>query len=454
MTALFFDRALLGETWRDDVRVTVAGGVIADVVPGARAEPGDRRGGYALPGMPNVHSHAFQRGMCGLSERRGSARDSFWSWREVMYRFLGRMTPDDVEAISAQAYAEMLEGGFTRVGEFHYLHHDIDGRPYADPAELAGRIAAAAARTGIRLTLLPCFYAHGDFGAAPPLPGQRRFLHDLDGFARLAARCEEVVKPLDGAALGIAPHSLRAVSPDELGHLVALAAGRVIHIHAAEQTREVDACLAWSGRRPVEWLLDHAPVDARWRLIHATHATPDELSRLALTGATVGLCPITEASLGDGVFPAEAWMRAGGGLAIGTDSNVLIGAAEELRQLEWGQRLATRRRNVLADRDGVSTGAALYHAALAGGAAGLDAPPPELAAGAPADIVALSPSAACLAADDPETLLDGWLFGGGRSCVADVWCAGRHVVAGGRHVAADAILARYRASVRGLAARC
>ncbi len=429
-------------------------GVITQVEPDSRPEPGDELGGFAVPGMPNVHSHAFQKGMAGLSERRSGRDDSFWSWREVMYRFLDRMSPDDVEAVSAQAFCEMLEGGFTRVGEFHYLHHQSDGRPYDDPAELAGRVAAAAEATGIRLSLLPCFYAHGDFGAAPPSPGQRRFINDLDGFASLFARCETIVASIDGATIGVAPHSLRAVSPDELRVVAALAGARNIHIHAAEQRREVEACLAWGGRPPVEWLLDEAGVDARWCLIHATHVTGDEVSRLARSGAAVGLCPVTEASLGDGTFPAEAWLAVGGRFGIGTDSNVLIGVAEELRQLECSQRLATGRRNVLADGDAGSTGARLHAAALATGARVLGAPAPALATGSPADVVALSPDAACLAADDPQTLLDGWIFGGDRSCVRDVWCAGRRVVSEGRHVRAEAILARYRGSVRALAARC
>ena len=453
MPSLHFEHALLPGGWRDQVRITVANGLIGQVQPDCPPQPDDIRSGYALPGMPNLHSHAFQRGMAGLSERRTRPDDSFWSWREIMYRFLDRMDPDDVEAVSAQAYVEMLEGGFTRVGEFHYLHNDAGGHPYANPAELASRIAAAAGQTGIRLTLLPCFYAHGDFGAAPPLPGQRRFLNSLDRYTRLLEECEGLVAALPGATLGLAPHSLRAVAPDELGHLVALAAKRPLHIHAAEQTREVEACVAWSGLRPVEWLLRHAPVGPRWCLIHATHMTDTEVAELARTGAIIGFCPLTEASLGDGIPAAEAWTHAGGRFGIGTDSNILIGVAEELRQLEYGQRLGTRRRNVLADARQTSTGSALFSASLAGGNAALDAPPASLGVGAPADIVALSASSPSFAHDDPDTLLDVWIFAGDRTDVTDVWCGGRHVVTGGRHIAADAIGARYRQCVRRLAAR-
>ena len=452
MPSILFKQALLPDGWAADVRIVMTGGLIESVTAGAAPGPGDDRGGYALPGMANVHSHAFQRGMAGLAERRLRAADSFWSWRETMYRFLDRMTPEDVEVIAAQAFMEMLQGGFTRVGEFHYLHHAPDGTAYDDPAELSARIAGAAQTTGIGLTLLPCFYAHGDFGPRPPGPGQRRFLHDIDGYARLVERCTALVGGLEGATLGIAPHSLRAVSPPELDALVTLAAGRPIHIHAAEQRLEVEACIGWSGRRPVEWLLDHAPVDHRWCLIHATHIDPRERDRLAASGATVGLCPITEASLGDGIFPAPQWREAGGRIAIGTDSNVAIGVAEELRQLEYAQRLTARLRNVMASGLGASTGETLFAVAAAGGAAVLNAPAPAIRAGLPADIVALDPAAASLAGGDPAAILDCWLFAGDRSLVRDVWVGGRQVVAEGRHVRAAAIGDAYARHIGRLAA--
>ena len=450
MTSLFFMGALLPGGWAEQVRVTVSNGMIDTVESGVRPQAGDHRGGFAIPGMPNVHSHAFQRGMAGLSECRLSAEDSFWSWREIMYRFLDRMTPEDIEAIAAQAYVEMLASGFTRVGEFHYVHQSPDGSPYADPAELAARIAAAAGHTGIRLTLLPCFYAHGDFSAAPPDPGQRRFIHSIDSYVTLLDRAASLIRTLDGATIGIAPHSLRAVSPGELDALVAVAGARPIHIHAAEQSREVEACLAHTGQRPVEWLLDHAPLDMRWCLIHATHMTDAETTRLAATGATVGLCPLTEASLGDGTFPAVAWQSAGGRIAIGTDSNIQIDPAAELRQLEYSQRLITRRRNVLASGQGASTGASLLDAAWSGGAAALGAPPAILAPGFPADIVGLDADNACFDAANDATRLDAWLFAAARSPVRDVWVAGTHLVAEGRHRSADPIRDAYRACVRRL----
>ncbi|MDB5560214.1 MAG: formimidoylglutamate deiminase, partial [Enterovirga sp.] len=269
------DHALLPSGFARDVLVEVEGGLITAVRPDQPAGAAERLRGIAVPGMPNLHSHAFQRGMAGLAERRGPANDTFWTWREVMYRFLGRLSPDDVEAIAAFAYAEMLEGGYTLVGEFHYLHHDAAGQPYSDLAELSGRIAAAAADTGIGLTLLPCFYAQGGFGGQPPAPGQRRFINDVESFARLLESAGRHLAPLPGARLGVAPHSLRAVTPEALTDVGGLVPEGPVHIHAAEQWREVEDCVSWSGLRPVDWLLEHAEIDARWCLIHATHMTAD-----------------------------------------------------------------------------------------------------------------------------------------------------------------------------------
>jgi formiminoglutamate deiminase len=440
---LWFDQALLGAGWARDVRLTLAGGRIAAVETGAAAAPGDERGGIAIPGLANLHSHAFQRGMAGLAETRGPVGDDFWTWREVMYRFLERLTPEAVQAIAAMAYVEMLEAGFTRVGEFHYLHHGPDGRPYADPAELAARIAAAADETGVGLTLLPVFYAHSGFGGAAPTPAQRRFVNDIDGFAHLLEASRAACAGLDGAVVGLAPHSLRAATPEELAALVPLAAGGPIHIHIAEQVREVEDCLAWSGRRPVEWLLDAAPVDAAWCLVHATHMTEAETLRLAASGAVAGLCPITEANLGDGLFPAETFLASGGVFGVGSDSNVLIDAAEELRTLEYGQRLTRRGRNLVARSEGASTGAALWRGALAGGAHALAAPSGELRVGGPADIVSLRSDHPSLAARSGDAVLDSLIFAAPRGAIDGVWRAGKPQVSGGRHHAREAIAARY-----------
>ena len=279
--ALHFDSALLPDGWAENVRLTIGGGRIANLERNAAPRAGDERVGVAIPGMPNLHSHAFQRGMAGFTEFRGPDADNFWSWRTLMYRFVGRMTPEDLEAISALAFVEMLEAGFTRVGEFHYVHHDPAGHVYANPAEMTERVAAAAGETGIALTLLPVFYAHGGFGGAHPNDGQRRFILDLPRFARLLEDSLKYIAKLPDARLGVAPHSLRAVTPEELARVVALAPAGPIHIHAAEQTGEVEQCVEWSGARPVQWLLDNAHVDARWCLVHATHMTDNEIARLA-----------------------------------------------------------------------------------------------------------------------------------------------------------------------------
>lgn len=385
---------------------------------------------FKLPGVVNLHSHAFQRGMAGLAERAGSGDDSFWTWRDVMYRFLDRLTPDDVEAIATMAYVEMLEAGYTRVVEFHYLHHDIDGRPYANIAEMAERIAAAAASTGIGLTLLPVLYAHGGFGGQPTAPGQRRFKNDVDQFLKLHDASAKAIARVPGAVLGFAPHSLRAITFEQLKVAKAAIAAGPIHIHVAEQEKEVADCLAWSGQRPVECLLDQAMIDARWCLIHATHMTPDEVTRVAASGAVVGLCPITEANLGDGIFSCVDYRKAGGRFGIGTDSNVLISLAEELRTLEYGQRLRDHRRNRLAG-SGQSIGRTLFDAALAGGlqAAGLSA--------TPADHVLLDPTRVEFAGRANDDILDAWIFASGRPLISQVTVNDRRVVEGGRHVIRD-----------------
>ncbi len=440
--------ALLPQGWACDVRIVCADGRLAEVTAGVPAQPGDTALAIALPGLGNLHSHAFQRGMAGLTEIGGNRGDSFWSWRELMYRFLAHLQPEAVQAIAEQAYVEMLESGFTRVGEFHYLHHAADGTAYANRAEMAERIAAAAQGSGIGLTLLPVFYAHADFGGAAPNPAQRRLIHDVDGFADLLDGCRRALAGIDDAVLGIAPHSLRAVTGDELAALLPLTTGPV-HIHIAEQTREVDACVAWSGLRPVRWLYEHAAVDPRWCLVHATHVDDDELQRILASQAVVGLCPITEANLGDGLFPMQAFARAGGRFGVGSDSNVLIDAAEELRLLEYGQRLHWRGRNVLAPGDGQSSGRWLYQQALQGGAQALGVVT-GLQVGAPADLVELDRQHPALIARDGDALLDSWLFAARNGAVRSVWRHGRQLVRQGRHVQREAVAARFAAALRTL----
>lgn len=447
-TVLWCDQALLPEGWARHVRITVAQGRIVSVTPDAAPQPDDEHHAIVLPGLGNLHSHAFQRVIAGLTEKRGPSADSFWSWRSQMYRFQTRIGPEDMRIIAALAYMEMLETGFTRVGEFHYLHHAPDGTAYDDPAEMAGAVCAAARDTGIGLTLLPVFYAHSGFGGQPPHEGQARFIHAIDGFARLLDACRAHLS--GDMLLGIAPHSLRAVTPEELKALLPLCPDGPVHIHIAEQVAEVEQCLAHFAASPVRWLLDNVPVDERWCLVHATHMTPEETAALAASGAVAGLCPITEANLGDGVFPAEAFLEAGGVFGIGSDSNVLINAAEELRLLEYSQRLAHRARNVLAAPEG-STGARLFSGAMAGGARALCGAK-GLAQKAAADMVSLEAAHPSLAGKRGDDVLDAYVFAGNRPMIDTVWRQGRKRVRGGRHEDRERIVAAYASLMQRLSA--
>lgn len=453
MGRLWFESALLPDGWAGGVRLTAADGRIARIETGVAPAAADERHKIALPGLGNLHSHAFQRGLAGLTERRGREGDSFWTWRELMYRFVERIDPEQLEALTAFAYAEMLEGGFTRVGEFHYLHHDQDGAPYTSASELAARVVAAAADSGIGLTLLPTLYAHGGFGGAPAGVRQKRFLNDPQGFARIVEECRTLAGRLPGASVGVAAHSLRAVTPAELAAVVELAGSDVIHIHIAEQLREVEDCRAWCGRRPVQWLLENQAVDARWCLVHATHVDAGELAGIAARGAVAGLCPITEASLGDGIFPAAEFL-ADGRIGIGSDSNIRLDAAEELRTLEYTQRLAHRARNVLASGAGASTGRSLFDAALAGGAQALlpAGAGVGLVAGASLDVLTLRAEHAALTGRQGDDLLDSWIFAGDRGLIDCVWRAGVRLVSGGRHRERERLEARYRGALRALLA--
>jgi formiminoglutamate deiminase len=451
MRALHFTTALTADGWADDVRIEIEGGRVARLEAGA--DPGGaERHAIGVPGLASLHSHAFQRGMAGLAEYRSTAADTFWSWRETMYRFALTVDPEDVADIARQLYVEMLEAGFTAVGEFHYLHHDRDGRPYADVGELAGRIAGAAADAGIGLTLLPVYYRWATFGRVPGRPEQRRFLSDPDLFARLLEGAERAVAGLDGAGVGVAPHSLRAATIEEVRQVAAMAAGRPIHIHVAEQVKEVEDCLAATGARPVRHLLDGTDAGEGWCLIHATHMTDDETADVARRGAVAGLCPVTEANLGDGVFPTPAFLAAGGAFGVGTDSNVLVDPAAELRQLEYAQRLSTRTRNVIAG-PAASTGRTLFDGALAGGAKALGRPAGALAPGAPADIVSLDGDHPSLVARTGDALLDAFVFVAGRSAVDTVWVAGRKVVENGMHHRRAGTAEAYRACLRRLVGR-
>ena len=432
MTVLYAEQVLTTDGWRSSARLHLVGERIAAIQSQVPAQQGDERHAVIVPALSNLHSHAFQRGMAGLAETRGPAADDFWSWRDTMYRFASRMTPEQLQAIAAQAYVEMLEAGYGRVGEFHYLHHDVGAQRFADPAEMAGRIVAAAADTGIALTLLPVFYAHSSFGAQPPNPAQGRFILDLDGYVRLIERCQALVAALPAGVLGVAPHSLRAVTPAELTQVLRLMPDAPVHLHIAEQLSEVRDCLAWSGQRPVRWLLDNVAVDQRWCLVHATHVDADEIESIARSGATVGLCPVTEANLGDGIFPATEFLAAGGRFGVGTDSNVCISLAGELALLEYTQRLSRKVRNVIG-LDTHSTGMALYQRALTGGAAALGATGAGIAEGNVADLVSLALDQPAMICRSGDALIDSWLFAAVGGIVDCVWVGGSKQVENGRH---------------------
>ncbi|OOG58291.1 formimidoylglutamate deiminase [Rhodanobacter sp. B05] len=457
--------------WKPDATFGVsAAGDLLDDAAGV-TEP---IGQWVLPGMPNLHSHAFQRAMAGLAERRGHARaivpdredqkaaspgrtpqkndDNFWSWRETMYGFAATIGPDELKAIAAQLYVEMLKAGYTQVCEFHYLHHRPDGTPYAPLEAMSLALIEAAREAGIALTLLPVLYMSGGFDGRALAERQRRFGHEVDVYLRLL----ETLQAHAGTDLrvGIALHSLRAVPERAMREVLAspLASACPIHIHIAEQIGEVQDCLATRGARPVEWLFDHADVDARWCLVHATHLTEAETVQVARSGAVAGLCPTTEANLGDGLFPLAAYLDAGGALGIGSDSHISISPVEELRWLEYGQRLQSRHRNIAARHPGESVGESLWRAALAGGAQASGLSIGALRAGARADLIVLDETSPLLAARNETSMLDSWLFAGNTPLVRDVMCGGHWVVRDFRHRDEQRIAARYRAVVEKLAA--
>jgi formimidoylglutamate deiminase len=451
--------ALLPNGWAKDVLVEAEGtGNILSVRPGQPAGDAERLHGIVIPGVPNLHSHAFQRAMAGLAERRSppdardaeGGEDSFWTWRQTMYRFVGRMTPEDAEAVAAQLYAECLEWGFTSIAEFHYLHHQPDGTPYGAPAEMALRHLAAAREAGIGITMLPSLYRHGGIFGQKAAPGQRRFLNDLDGYWRIVDDIRRGISGDPQAGLGLAPHSLRAVTPAMLTEVAGF--DGPIHIHAAEQLREVAECQAATGARPVQWLLDHVPLDSRWCLIHATHMMDEEAGALAATGAVVGLCPTTEASLGDGVFNYPPYMKSNGRFGFGTDSHVGTSPRDEMRQLETSQRLARHVRSVATDAARPHPGRNLLDAALAGGAQVSGRSIGAIAPGRRCDLVELDAGHPALLGLAEDTLLDGWVFNGQGNPVRAVVVGARRVVAEGRHLRREEILGRFRSAMARLAA--
>ncbi|MEQ9694810.1 formimidoylglutamate deiminase [Shimia sp. SDUM112013] len=442
--------ALIGADWCRNVRLALEDGRIRRIETGVSAAPDDVCVGVLLPALANLHSHSFQRAMAGMTETRGAGRDSFWTWRNLMYRFLGQLTPDHVEAIAALVFMEMQEAGYAAVGEFHYVHHRRDGTPYAAPAELSARIFAAADQTGIGLTHLPVLYTYGGVRQEALRGGQLRFANESDAYLRLVEDCRALARAaFKDTRVGIAPHSLRATTPTDMAAVLRATPDGPVHIHIAEQRAEVKAVEKALGARPVAWLLDNVDVTDRWCLIHATHMTDAETRALAQSGAVAGLCPITEANLGDGIFNGATYLEAGGAFGVGSDSNVRISLGEELRLLEYSQRLRDRARNVLV-RDGASVGTTLYTGAAKGGAQALDRQAGQIGEGMLADLVAIDRTHPALCALQDHQLLDGLVFAAPDGLVSDTWSAGRHMVRAGRHVARDAILSRYKTAIADL----
>jgi formimidoylglutamate deiminase len=450
MTALFARHALLPQGWQRDVLLEWdSQGDLTQVAPGARPPLNVARAEYVLPGMVNLHSHAFQRALGGLTETGSDGPDSFWTWRDLMYRFAARITPEGIEAIAAQLFAECLRHGYTSVCEFHYLQRAADGASYVRPAETAERVAAAAQLAGMGVTLLPVLYSHAGFGAQPLTAGQARFRTDVDDVLGIV----EALAPLRGGQLevGAAPHSLRAAGIDAIRALAAgLPTARPLHIHIAEQEAEVAQCIAHTGQRPVAYLFDQLAPDERWCLVHATHLDAAEVTALAASGAVAGLCPTTEANLGDGLFPLAPYIAAGGRFGIGSDSHVSQSPVEELRWLEYGQRLQHRQRNVAHVPAQRSVGDFLWQAALSGGAQATGRRVGALAAGRRADLLVLDAQHPNLDGVDHAEVLGRMVFCGNDNLVRDVLCGGRWVVQGGRHRAQEAIAARYRQALRDL----
>ncbi|MEK1890852.1 MAG: formimidoylglutamate deiminase [Phyllobacterium sp.] len=453
--SVFARKALTTIGWESDVLIRVdATGRIVSVTPESGLESGAYAVDVLLPAQANLHSHTFQRAMAGLSESRSPAgRDSFWTWREIMYRFLDILDPEDIEAIAAFAFVEMLESGYSSVAEFHYVHHQPGGGTYAKFGELSERIAAAAGTAGIGLTILPVAYMQGGVDGRALAGGQLRFGNDLDHYLKLAEEAKKAARSVSpDAGFGVAPHSIRAVNERDLQALEQQFPGVPFHIHIAEQIPELEEVQAAYGQRSMSWLLDHMPVSERWCLIHSTHMNEGETARVAASGAVVGLCPITEANLGDGIFNGVHYLNAGGRFGTGSDSNIRISPSEELRQLEYSQRLRDVSRVTLA-RDGKSCGRTLYDAALQGGAQALGRSSGSLEPGNWADMIALDTENATLLGLSGDRLLDGWIFAGDRHAISDVWSAGRHVVQEGRHRDRAAILKTYKARLASILER-
>jgi formimidoylglutamate deiminase len=449
---IFAQKAYCADGWKNAVRISITDGEVETIETNSTAAAGDILVDTLLPALSNLHSHSFQRAMAGMTEYRAKGRESFWTWRALMYEFVDRLTPEHVTAFAAQTFLEMQKAGYAAVGEFHYIHNQNGGVRYDNPAELSLRIMQAAQQTGIGLTHLPVLYARGGVDDRPLEGGQLRFSNTVETFNEIVESSNAALSKLpNDARLGIAPHSLRACSHSDLNDVLQSHPKGPIHIHIAEQLQEVSDVQNTYGTTPVDWLLNNADVNSRWCLIHATHLSLNESTAFAKSGAIAGLCPITEANLGDGIFNGPDFLKANGLFGVGSDSNVNISLTEELRTLEYSQRLRDMERNVMVNGSG-STGETIYLGAAKGGAQALDRNSGQIAQGMLADLVAIDSTDPSLCALREDQLLDGLVFAAKDSVVTDVWCAGRHQVQSGRHVAEETISTAYRAALSELLA--
>ncbi|WP_345813677.1 formimidoylglutamate deiminase [Paraburkholderia sp. PREW-6R] len=453
--SLFAQHAYLPDGWRRNVLFEWdAAGMLTSVAPDTAVAPRgvEQAAGPLLPGMPNLHSHAFQRAMAGLTEYRANATDNFWSWRDLMYRFAARISPDVLGAVAQWLYIEMLKAGYTSVCEFHYVHHTPDGHRYTNPAEMAQRVVEAASTSGIGMTMLPVLYQYSGFGSRAPREDQQRFINSPDSLLDLLGALRTARPESNAIRYGVAPHSLRAVSEQSLHALLGgIHASAPVHIHIAEQTAEVDACVETEGARPVQWLLDRFDVDSRWCLVHATHVDANETLALARSGAVAGLCLTTEANLGDGIFPAQDYLDANGRIGVGSDSHIGVDWRAELRLLEYGQRLTRRQRNVLASARATYVADRLFDAALDGGAQATGRAVGALQAGRRADWLVLDPDHSSIAEHAPNAWLSGVVFcEHGETPIRDVYAGGVKVVENRRHRDEEGAYARYRVALADL----
>lgn len=455
--ALFAEKALLPTGWASNVLLEWdSQGVLTNTtIHSTKPANVAVAEGAVIPGMPNLHSHAFQRAMAGLTEYLGDPQDSFWSWRKLMYQFAQKIDPDTFEAIAKQLYTEMLKAGYTSVCEFHYVHHDVGGKPYANPAELSARLVKAATEVGIGLTLLPVLYQHSGFGEKAPLTEQARFINDPDWILNLLTALQQQHPIHAGLNYGVAPHSLRAVGPKALAYMQANLHQQLptapIHIHIAEQTKEVDDCVALTGQRPVEWLLDHLPVDERWCLVHATHLTPAETTALAQSNAVAGICATTEANLGDGIYDGVNYLQMNGRWGIGSDSHISVSMVDELRLFEYSQRLRDRRRNALATSAHPNLAEHLFQSALGAGAQATGRKVNGLQVGHRADLLVLDASHVNLAHKPASQLLAGLIFCQHNTTpIKDVMVGGRFVIKDQQHASETATSETYKAALKTL----